>query len=191
MQKKYDVTMHERTVLCEAIAVSNDTNNPVLAKRIRDDCNYTATLGISGGYYDGPRAYKLQIQFLISPAGRSEWDKNFYELAWKAHKEQGPLPNNCSVADFEKPVDAFIELIQPYRAAPLPAMEAMEHIVNMMPSPHGKPRLNSHGMGRLPTRPLCASVARILGVTPWIDHPRLDHGSGGAVRHSWGNVFVS
>ena len=100
---------------------------PTAPERIRDDCNYTATLGISGGYYDGPRAYKLQIQFLISPTGRSEWDKNFYELAWKAHKEQGPLPNNCSVADFEKPVDAFIELIQPYRAAPLPAMEAMEH----------------------------------------------------------------
>ena len=55
----------------------------------------------------------LQIQFLISPGGRSEWDKNFYELAWKAHKEQGPLPNNCSVSDFETPVDAFIELIQP------------------------------------------------------------------------------
>ena len=83
--------MDERTVLCEAIAISNDTNNPVLAKRIRDDCNYTATLGIAGGYYDGPRAYNLQIQFLISPGGRSEWDKNFYELAWKAHKEQGPL----------------------------------------------------------------------------------------------------
>ena len=91
MQKKYDVTMDERTILCEAIAISNDTNNPVLAKRIRDDCNYTASLGIAGGYYDGPRAYNLQIQFLISPAGRSEWDKNFYELAWKAHKEQGPL----------------------------------------------------------------------------------------------------
>ena len=133
MQKKYDVTMDERTVLCEAIAISNDTNNPVLAKRIRDDCNYTATLGIAGGYYDGPRAYNLQIQFLISPGGRSEWDKNFYELAWKAHKEQGPLPNNCSVSDFETPVDAFIELIQPYRAAALPAMEAMEHIINMMP----------------------------------------------------------
>ena len=105
----------------------------MLAKRIRDDCNYTASLGIAGGYYDGPRAYNLQIQFLISPAGRSEWDKNFYELAWKAHKEQGPLPNNCSVSDFETPVDAFIELIQPYRAASLPAMEAMEHIINMMP----------------------------------------------------------
>ena len=74
MQKKYDVTMDERTVLCEAIAISNDTNNPVLAKLIRDDCNYTATLGIAGGYYDGPRAYNLQIQFLISPAGRSECD---------------------------------------------------------------------------------------------------------------------
>ena len=75
MQKKYDVTMDERTILCEAIAISNDTNNPVLAKRIRDDCNYTASLGIAGGYYDGPRAYNLQIQFLISPGGRSEWDR--------------------------------------------------------------------------------------------------------------------
>ena len=71
----------------------------------------SVSLGIAGGYYDGPRAYNLQIQFLISPTGRSEWDKNFYELAWKAHTDQGPLPNNCAVSDFEKPVDAFIELI--------------------------------------------------------------------------------
>ena len=28
MQKKYDVTMDERTILCEAIAISNDTFEP-------------------------------------------------------------------------------------------------------------------------------------------------------------------
>ena len=87
MQKKYDVTMDERTVLCEAIAISNDTNNPVLAKRIRDDCNYTATLGIAGGYYDGPRAYNLQIQFLISPGGAGP--------STTADSSGGPLPQKA------------------------------------------------------------------------------------------------
>ena len=85
MQKKYDATTDERTILCEAIVISNDTNNPVLAKRIRDDCHYTASLGIAGGYYDGQRAYSLQIQLLISPAGRSESDKNFF-MSWHGRR---------------------------------------------------------------------------------------------------------
>ena len=46
-------------------------------------------MGIAGGYYDGPLAYQLQIKFLI-PDVRSEHDKNFYENAWKVHKEQEP-----------------------------------------------------------------------------------------------------
>ena len=66
LQKKFDVIMAERTIVCEAIAVSNDDSNPVLAKRIREDCNYTASMGIAGGYYDGPLAYQLQIKFLNS-----------------------------------------------------------------------------------------------------------------------------
>ena len=33
MQKKFDLIMAERTVVCEAIAASNDDSNPVLAKR--------------------------------------------------------------------------------------------------------------------------------------------------------------
>ena len=49
MQKKFDLIMAERTVVCEAIALSNDETNPVLAKRIREDCNYTASMGIAGG----------------------------------------------------------------------------------------------------------------------------------------------
>ena len=36
----------------------------------------------------------------------------------------------------------------------------------------------------------CASAAGRRGERLLIDGPRLDHGSGGAVRHSWGNVFV-
>ena len=66
-QKKLDLIMGERTVVCEAIAVSNDESN----KRIREDCNYTVSLGISGGYYDGPLAYVLQIKFLFPTSGRS------------------------------------------------------------------------------------------------------------------------
>ena len=127
LQKKFDVIMAERTIVCEAIAVSNDDSNSVLAKRIREDCNYTASMGIAGGHYDGPLAYQLQIKFLI-PDVRSEHDKNFYENAWKVHKEQGSLKFYCLASDFEAVVDSFIELIQPYRTAPLPAQEAMEHI---------------------------------------------------------------
>ena len=85
MQKKFDLIMAERTVVCESIAFSNDETNPVLAKRIREDCNYTASMGIAGGYYDGPLAYQLQIKFLI-PDVRSEHDKNFYENAWKVRR---------------------------------------------------------------------------------------------------------
>ena len=133
MQKKFDLIMAERTVVCEAIAASNDDSNPVLAKRIREDCNYTASMGIAGGYYDGPLAYQLQIKFLI-PDVRSEHDKNFYENAWKVHKEQGSLKDFCFASDFEALVDCFIELMQPYRASPLQAQEAMEHIINLMPS---------------------------------------------------------
>ena len=48
LQKKFDVIMAERTIVCEAIAVSNDDSNPVLAKRIREDCNYTASIHVVG-----------------------------------------------------------------------------------------------------------------------------------------------
>ena len=98
-------------------------------------------MGIAGGYYDGPLAYQLQIKFLI-PDVRSEHDKNFYENAWKVHKEQGSLKDFCLASDFEAVVDCFIELIQPYRTAPLQPQEAMEHIVNSQPNArdvqHGK-----------------------------------------------------
>ena len=91
LQKKFDVIMAERTIVCEAIAVSNDDSNPVLAKRIREDCNYTASMGIAGGYYDGPLAYTSCKSNSSIPDVRSEHDKNFYENAWKVHKEQGSL----------------------------------------------------------------------------------------------------
>ena len=55
----------------------------------------------------------------------------------KVHKEQGSLKDFCLASDFEAVVDCFIELIQPYRTAPLPAQEAMEHIVNLMPAMYG------------------------------------------------------
>ena len=44
------------------------------------------------------------------------------------HKEQGSLKDYCLASDFEAVVDCFIELIQPYRTAPLQAQEIVHGI---------------------------------------------------------------
>ena len=112
LQKKFDVIMAERTIVCEAIAVSNDDSNPVLAKRIREDCNYTASMGIAGGYYDGPLAWAASnfLRWRLAACdsgcagpgafGSSSFGRDPEDVPWSS---SSAMPNPSAIAQVATP----------------------------------------------------------------------------------------
>ena len=105
--------MEDRTELYGFIAQACADTAPDLARKIREQCDYSA-LGISGGWYDGPRAYNMMILHINGDAGRTRADKQFYDHALEL-QQKSPLPDGCSAADYAAKAYAAIVYIFPSR----------------------------------------------------------------------------
>ena len=88
-------------------------NQDALGREIRDMCDLKKTSGITGGFFDGPRAYAALLLLLLhwlkqGMLGRSEEDKAFYESALALQlDEKLHLPDHCPSADFVRNHDAL------------------------------------------------------------------------------------
>ena len=64
-------------------------------------------LGVSGTWFDGPRAYAMLLLHLNGEVGRTRADKEFYDNALKLQIESH-LPDGCSATDYTRGTTSFI-----------------------------------------------------------------------------------
>ena len=129
--KRYNATMSERTELHSLIVRACDLNAPDLARKIREQCDLSRQ-GVSGNWFDGPRAYAMLLLHLNGEVGRTRADKEFYDNALKLQTESH-LPDGCSATDYATKAYAAIVYIFPNLSRPFSTWDAAEYIVDLMP----------------------------------------------------------
>ena len=89
MSQRSRITLRQWTTLFEALRSCCEKKAPFLAQDLFETCAL-AHVGIVGGYFDGPRAWRILLHRIEGEGGeRTEHDKNFYATAleWqKKHK---------------------------------------------------------------------------------------------------------
>ena len=87
--------------------------------------------GVVGGYFDGPRAYRI-IMHKLEKTIRTEQDKDFYRQAERLQRATH-LPDGCPAADYHKKALSFIVHINPNLAQPYDSDDTTQYIINLMP----------------------------------------------------------
>ena len=67
------------TEVYTALKICTESSAPVLSRVLRDECDL-AKQGVSGGYFDGPRAWAI-VCAVLKGGLRSEVDKDYYRQA--------------------------------------------------------------------------------------------------------------
>ena len=75
--KRYTLTMEAWTEVYTMLKKSTETTAPVLSREIKETCDLEKTAGVVGGYFDGPRGWRMTLHRLKG-GQRSEADKDFY-----------------------------------------------------------------------------------------------------------------
>ena len=120
------------TTLCSALAIAAETNRPSLARQIRTLCDLSSDPDLHG-YGDGPRAFGMVVNDLANGGERTKQDKAFYDDAL-ALQVNNRLPDGCAAAEFRKKAEAFVEKIRPHLSRKFEQYDAMEYIVDLMPT---------------------------------------------------------
>ena len=79
-QKRFMNTMDAWTELYAMIKACTEKNAPVLSRNLMELCDLAKTQGVTGGYFDGPRAWAI-VEHRVTGGERSETDKDFYRTA--------------------------------------------------------------------------------------------------------------
>ena len=130
-ERRKRITLRAWTTLFESLRSACTAKAPLLADELYDLCALDAR-GISGGYFDGPRAWRI-ICFRIEGEGeRTETDKDFYSTALTIQKSTS-LENGCTALAFQKKAFAFVQYIMPNLAQPYGDVDASEYILKLLP----------------------------------------------------------
>ena len=73
---------------------------PVTSREMKELCDLSTTRGIAGGYFDGPRAWRIVIGKLKG-GRRTEYDKDYYRTAERLQRAS-PLSDGCTGAEYSK-----------------------------------------------------------------------------------------
>ena len=107
-------------------------NAPLLMQVLYDACDLTSA-GYVGGYFDGPRAWRI-IKARISSADdtRSKHDKNYYRACLNAQLANR-LPGGAPAAEFTRRAMAYVLYIMPNLAQKYTLPDAADYILDLMP----------------------------------------------------------
>ena len=78
-EKRYTLRLQAWTEVYTALKISTETTAPVLSRVLRDECDLSKQ-GVTGGYFDGPRAWAI-VCAVLTGGLRSEVDKDYYRQA--------------------------------------------------------------------------------------------------------------
>ena len=115
-EKRWQITMETWTEIYTALKESTEITAPVLSKKMKDACDLSKTMGIVGGYYDGPLAFRMVLDKMHGST-RTESDKDFYRTCEQAQRSHH-LPDHCAASDYHKKALAFLTRLRPYLAQP-------------------------------------------------------------------------
>ena len=130
-ERRTRLTLRAWTTLFEALRSSCVAKAPLLAHDLYELCSLESR-GIPGGYFDGPRAWRILLDRINGDGERLETDKTFYDTALDLQKAN-PLPNGCTSAEFQKKAFAYVQYIMPNLARKFDPDDAAEYILNLMP----------------------------------------------------------
>ena len=89
-QKRFDIVMQSWTDLFSIICDATEKTAPVLTRTLRDRCVIDIP-GSAGGFYDGPRAWRITLHKL-STARRDPMDKQYYRNAERLPQQRTLCP---------------------------------------------------------------------------------------------------
>ena len=79
--KRYGLIMDAWTEVYTILKTSTEVSAPVLSRELKECCDLSQTRKLAGGYYDGPRAWRLILERLEGGGKRTHADKEFYRQA--------------------------------------------------------------------------------------------------------------
>ena len=134
--KRANLEMMLRTELYTALVASCQKSAKALGDEIVEACAYSS-IGVSGAWFDGPRAHDMIILWLTrrfgAAMGRTEADIQFYEDA-RSVAMKYVLVDHGTGTDYAKAANAFITNILPNLSRPNPPLESALTLINMVPN---------------------------------------------------------
>ena len=128
-EKRYTLRLQAWTEVYTALKISTETTAPVLSRVLRDECDLSKQ-GVTGGYFDGPRAWAI-VCAVLTGGLRSEVDKDYYRHAERLQRAS-PLADGSSASDYSKRAMAFLIHINPYLAQPYNADDTTSYLIGLM-----------------------------------------------------------
>ena len=110
-ERRARLTLKAWTTLFESLRSCCVPKAKLLADDLYEVCALSSA-GIPGGYFYGPRAWKILMDLIEGDDERTEYDKKFYDTALDWQKNNR-LANGASAHDFQQRAYAFIHFIMP------------------------------------------------------------------------------
>ena len=130
--KRYNLTMDAWTEIYTLFKTSTESAAPALSRELKELCDLSQTRKLSGGYFDGPRAYRLVMHRLSGGARRTHADKDFYRQAERIQLAS-PLADGCLASEYTKRALAFLVHIRPFLAQSYDDDDTTQYIIRLMP----------------------------------------------------------
>ena len=128
-ERRYTLTMEAWTKIYTLLKKSTETTAPVLSRELREMCDLAKVRKMTGGYFDGPRAWRMILRRLHEK--RSEADKDFYRQAERLQRAS-TLPDGCQAAEYSKRALAFLIHIKPNLAQSYDDDDTTQYLINLM-----------------------------------------------------------
>ena len=93
-RKRESIIYDKWTELYTVLKTCTEVTAPVTSRQLVEACDMKALHGIEGGYFDGPRAWRI-LQHKLFKGHRSEVDKDYYRTAERLQR-QHHLPDGCT-----------------------------------------------------------------------------------------------
>ena len=129
-QKRFHIQMSAYTTIYFELEGAMTRHASHLVDWARRLCDFKA-LGISGGYFDGPRL-NLILDAMLTRKDRPRNEIALYEKADHMQRK-ARLPDGVAAEKYTALAHAFIENILPNLMRPYPPLEAARRLVDMMP----------------------------------------------------------
>ena len=131
VEQRARVTLRAWTTLFESLRSCCVSKASLLSFELYEVCALDRQ-GVSGGYFDGPLAWRILLERIEGDGERSEQDKKFYSTALK-WQDGNKLANGASQQEYQKRAFAFVQYIMPNLAQKFEANDASEYILALMP----------------------------------------------------------
>ena len=99
---------------------------------MKELCDLYRSDGIAGGYFDGPRAWRM-IEDRLFGGQRSEVGQRTFTGLEERLQRSSKLPDGCSAEEYARKALAFLIHIRPYLAQTYDDDDTSQYLIDLMP----------------------------------------------------------